>query len=76
MSIPSDILNQLFSLPADDRYLLAQRLLDSINDTEAVQFDEAFVAELRRRREEMLRGEAIVADWHVALSEIDQSLST
>jgi hypothetical protein len=75
MAVSSDILNHLFSLPPGERFSLAQQLLDSINDSEAARFDEQLGAELRQRREEMLRGEQLVPDWRAALSEIEQSLS-
>ena len=75
MSISPDVMNQVFSLPADERYLLAQQLLDSIDDSTVSKFDEEFVAELDRRHEEMMRGERIVKDWRQALSEIEASLS-
>jgi putative addiction module component (TIGR02574 family) len=76
MSISNDIVSQVFSLPPDERYVLAQKLLDSVNDEEAVQFDAQFVAELKRRREELLGGIEGVDDWRVALSDIENSLSS
>jgi putative addiction module component (TIGR02574 family) len=76
MNVPSDIVNQVLSLPARERFELAQQLLDSIDDAASAKFDEELVAELQRRREEMLRGEAIVPDWRAALLEIEESLST
>lgn len=75
MSVSSDILSQLFTLPPSDRYSLAQQLLDSINDSEAAGFNDQFLTELRQRREELLRGDQIVPDWRVALGEIEQSLA-
>jgi len=73
--VPSDILSHLFTLPASERYSLAQQLLDSINDSGAAGFDDQFSTELQRRREELLRGDQIVPDWRVALAEIDRSLA-
>jgi putative addiction module component (TIGR02574 family) len=75
MSISPDTLNQVFSRPAHERYQLAQRLLDSIDDSAGVQIDDQFTAELRRRREEMMQGEQIIPDWRRTLSEIKESLS-
>lgn len=60
MSLPADVISHLFSLPADQRYLLAQQLLDSIAEKEAEQADRQMLSELLQRREEMLRGEQIV----------------
>ena len=76
MSLPLDIISQVFSLPASERYKLAQQLLDSIDDASTERFDADFVAELGRRREEMLRGEETVTDWQAALSAIESSLPT
>jgi hypothetical protein len=70
MSVSADIWSQLFTLPAGERFSLAQKLLDSIDDAEAEQVDEQFLAEVRRRREDMLRGAAIEPDWRAALAKI------
>jgi putative addiction module component (TIGR02574 family) len=74
MNLPADIMSQVFALPADQRYELAQRLLESIDDPASVEFDEPVLAELLRRREEMLRGEQIVPDWRALLTSIESSL--
>ena len=68
-------MSHLFSLPVEERYLLAQRLLDSINDVETQQLDGQILAELARRREEMLQGKQTVVNWRRALGEIEESLS-
>jgi Putative addiction module component len=73
MAVSSDVMNHLFSLPPGERFVLAQQLLDSINDVEAARYDEQFSAELKQRREDMIRGEEIVPDWRAAISEIEQS---
>jgi putative addiction module component (TIGR02574 family) len=65
MSISSDLTSQVFSLPPAERYVLAQQLLDSIDDEAAAEFDAEFVAELKRRREELIRGDEAV-DWRIA----------
>jgi hypothetical protein len=44
-------------------------------DAEFEPFDDEFVAELERRRDEMLRGESIVDDWRAAIAEIRDSLA-
>jgi putative addiction module component (TIGR02574 family) len=75
MTISSELVNQVFALPPDQRYALAQQLLDSIDDEDASQFDAEFVAELNRRREELLRGIDSV-DWRTAFSEIERSFHT
>ena len=76
MAVSSDILNNLFSLPLGERFILAQQFLDSIDEAEAVKCDEQFELELKRRREEMMRGEQVVSDWRAALTEIEQTISS
>jgi putative addiction module component (TIGR02574 family) len=75
MSVSSDILSHLFTLPPSERYSLAQQLLDSIDDSEAAKFDAQFLDELQRRREEMLRGDQVVPNWRDSLGEIERSLT-
>lgn len=74
MTLPSAVASQAFSLPATERFALAQQLLDSIDEAEAARLDNEFVAELARRRQEMLSGQEIVADWRAALAGIEASL--
>jgi hypothetical protein len=61
-------------LPPEQRYTLAQQLLDSIDEEAARQFDAHFVAELNRRREELLRGVELVENWRLAISDIEDSV--
>lgn len=75
MSVSADIWSQLFTLPPGERFSLAQKLLDSIDDAEAEQVDEQFLAEMRHRREDMLRGGSTEPDWRAALAEIERSLT-
>jgi putative addiction module component (TIGR02574 family) len=75
MDISDDIVTQVFALPPDQRYVLAQRLLDSIDETAATEFDARFLEELNRRREELLRGDQAVTDWNEALLAIERSLA-
>jgi putative addiction module component (TIGR02574 family) len=74
MEISPDIIGQVFSLTPQDRYELAQHLLDSIDDAAAADLDRTFVAELRRRRDEMLNGNETVIDWRASLSTIENQL--
>ena len=71
MELSPQIISQVFSLPPHERYELAHQLLDSIDDKAAADLDQAFVAELQRRRNEMVRGEEIAADWRSALLAIE-----
>jgi putative addiction module component (TIGR02574 family) len=74
MELSPELVHQVFSLPPHERYQLAHQLLDSIDDSAAADLDQEFLAELRRRREEMVRGEEVVADWRTALSAIENAL--
>ena len=68
MNLSPDVSSQVFSLPAIERFALAQQLLNSIDESEAARIDDEFVAELTRRREEMLSGREIVEDWREELA--------
>ena len=74
MNLSPSIMSQVFALPAQERFELAQQLLDSIDDTTATQLDDDLIAELHRRRDEMLRGEGIISDWRAELDAIELSL--
>jgi hypothetical protein len=75
MSLSPEIVSQIFSLPAQERYELANQLLDSVDEAVG-NADPDMSAELQRRREEILRGESIVPDWRLALTEIENSLGS
>jgi Putative addiction module component len=74
MELSPELVHQVLSLPVNERYELAHQLLDSIDDNAADNLDREFLAQMQRRREEMLRGEETVADWRAALSAIESSL--
>jgi hypothetical protein len=76
MIISSELASQVFSLSPEQRYTLAQQLLDSIDEEAAAQFDAQFIAELNSRREEMLRGFDVVDDWRTAIADIEASLGS
>ncbi len=75
MNIAPELSTQVFSLPAAERYELAQRLLDSVDQNDDAVLHQEFVAELRRRRAEMLSGSETIDDWRAAMEEIKISLS-
>lgn len=76
VELSPDFVQQVFALPATQRFELAQQLLDSIDDDAAAALDEEFLSEIRRRREEMLRGEQTISDWRAALSRIERDLQS
>lgn len=74
MSMSDELMSQVFSLPASERFELAQQLLDSIDEADAVQVDEEFIAELDRRHQEMIQGKDVITDWRGELDKISASL--
>ncbi len=74
MELSPEIIGQVLSLPPQDRYELAQHLLDSIDDAAAADLDRSFLDDLKRRREDMLNGNEIVADWRASISKIEENL--
>jgi putative addiction module component (TIGR02574 family) len=76
MELTPELLHQVLSLPVSERYELAHQMLDSIDDAAATGLDQQFLAELGRRRQEMLQGQETVADWRAALSSIEELLGT
>ena len=57
------ILAQAMELDEDERRLLAVRLGLSIGDEKEPGYDEAWSAEIKKRLDEIDRGEADLVDW-------------
>ena len=57
------VLTQAMELDEDERQLLAIRLGMSIGDEKEPGYDEAWSAEIKRRLDEVDRGEADPMDW-------------
>jgi hypothetical protein len=60
------VLTQAMELDEDERQLLAIRLGMSIGDEKEPGYDEAWSAEIKRRLDEVDRGEADLVDWEEA----------
>jgi hypothetical protein len=60
------VLTQAMELDEDERQLLAIRLGMSIGDEKEPGYDEAWSAEIKRRLEEIDRGDADLVDWEEA----------
>jgi hypothetical protein len=60
------VLTQAMELDEDERQLLAIRLGMSIGDEKEPGYDEAWSAEIKRRLDEIDRGEADLVDWEEA----------
>lgn len=71
-STAKKILEVALALPEDDRRLLAEAILDSVPSSEGL--EQAWVAEARRRAEEIERGEGELLDLESALSDLRADL--
>lgn len=74
MDLAPEVIGQVFALAPQQRYTLAQQLLDSIDEQTASELDREFLADLQQRRNDMLSGNEVVADWQAALLTISQGL--
>lgn len=64
------VLSQALELDADERYLLAVRLEMSLEEARDPGYDAAWEAEIKRRVEEVERGEADEMEWDDAMKVI------
>lgn len=60
------VLTQAMELDEDEREMLAIRLGMSLSDEKEPGYDEAWAAELKKRLDEIDRGEADLVDWENA----------
>ncbi|MGE3074033.1 MAG: addiction module protein [Dehalococcoidia bacterium] len=60
------VLNQAMELDEDEREMLAIRLGMSLREQKEPGYDEAWAAEIKKRLEEIDRGEAELVDWEEA----------
>ncbi len=70
-----DITETALSLPMADRAVLADRLVESLDereDAEAVR--EAWITEIRRRVAEVKSGKAVLIDGEVGLAQVRASI--
>jgi putative addiction module component (TIGR02574 family) len=58
-----DVLEQAMALPDDDRLRLAELLLASVEQTEALPFDRAWMDEAKRRVARIDSGEGKLSTW-------------
>ncbi|MGE0600206.1 MAG: addiction module protein [Dehalococcoidia bacterium] len=57
------VLSQAMELDEDEREMLAIRLGMSLSEQKEPGYDEAWAAEIKKRLEEIDRGEADLVDW-------------
>ncbi|MBK6750421.1 MAG: addiction module protein [Pyrinomonadaceae bacterium] len=70
-----DITETALSLPIADRAVLADRLMESLDEREdAVAVREAWITEIRRRVAEVKSGKAVLIDGEVGLAQVRASI--
>ena len=68
-----DLLDQILRLPVPERALIAQRVLDSLQESPA-SVEAAWVPELERRAREIEEGRVQTVPWGVARARIERRL--
>ena len=68
MTIPADIMQQLLGLPETERAAVARQLLESLGAPSAVD-DDAWIAELERRVEDVESGKSAGIPWEDVYAE-------
>lgn len=63
MSVPSDLVDRVLALPERDRARLAHQLLASLDPAPQDEDDEAWLAEILRRADEVRAGETPGVSW-------------
>ena len=72
--LPSEVVSQIFALPPAQRYALAQKLWESVDDNSLViEWEQELVAEIDRRMERYHRGETQAIEWNAAAEEAFRS---
>ena len=70
-----DITETALSLPIADRAVLADRLIESLDEREdSVAAREAWITEIRRRVAEVKSGKAVLIDGEVGLAQVRASI--
>lgn len=64
------VLSQALELDENDRQLLAMRLSMSLGEAKEPGYDQAWEAEIKRRLEEIERGEVELIDWEEVRSDL------
>ena len=73
---PPGILAHALRLPAQERLALAAELLDSVEGHDDAEWDEAWLAELDRRAQEVTRDPSSLEDWAVVRQRLLSELRT
>jgi putative addiction module component (TIGR02574 family) len=68
------LLETALKLPTDERAALAAELMASIDGAPDADAEEAWAAEIERRRQQALHGTAETIDWDIARARIEADL--
>ena len=71
---PDEIEKEALALPSEARALLADRLVESLDAAEASHLDELWMAEARRRRDEVRQGGVKTIPGPEGLARVRRSL--
>jgi putative addiction module component (TIGR02574 family) len=75
MSTDAESLYQAaMKLPEDERFLLANRLLETVEDEREPGYEEAWAAEITRRMEEVENGTAEMIPWEEVQAKLYEGL--
>jgi len=68
------IANEALALPSEQRALLAERLVESLDTAETTRIDRLWAAEAKRRRDEVRQGLVRTIPGDEALAQVRRSL--
>ena len=68
------LLSEVLDLPEQDRAEVAARILESLDDTQDADVDEAWARELERRAAAVDSGEVVTSDWNVLRRRIERDI--
>ena len=70
----STLLQQVLDLPEHDRAEIAARLLESLDETDRTDVDEAWAQEIKRRCAALDSGDAVTSDWQAFRARIERDV--
>ena len=70
----STLLQQVLDLPEHDRAEIAARLLESLDEADRTDIDEAWAHEIERRCAALDSGDAVTSDWETFRTRIERGV--
>ena len=68
------LLSEVLDLPEQDRAEVAARILESLEETQDADVDEAWARELERRSAAVDSGQVVTSDWNVLRRRIERDI--